>query len=303
MSLRRLFAPKVRPLVLGHRGLPLHVQENTLDGFLAALQRGADGVELDVHITLDNHLVCCHDDDTERLCGVPGKITERTWAQVTQLRVRRHLDPGDGTVRDYGVERPLVRLDEVFDALPPEAIINVELKPSEPSWGERHVGTRVAELIRDKGQQNRAFVTGFDFFKLHALEAAVPGIHSGYAYDDDFADYLPAWIDRLPELRPVFGTNRTSYINALAEANAVGKHIGSTVVGIERSLIDEDTIRKFHDHNMAVGTYTIFPLDRRNVKGIAMPAAVEEAEARTLAALGVDWFETDDPERLLKVLG
>ena len=50
-----------RVLVLGHRGSPLRERENTLKSFKRAIEEGADGVELDVHPTLDNHLVVSHD--------------------------------------------------------------------------------------------------------------------------------------------------------------------------------------------------------------------------------------------------
>ncbi|MEZ4467180.1 MAG: glycerophosphodiester phosphodiesterase family protein [bacterium] len=286
---------------MGHRGSPHHFQENTLDGFQHALALGADGVELDVFLTLDHQVVCFHDEETERLTGVKGKITEMTWALVSQLRIQRHLDPGDGTVRDFGTWRPIPRLEEVLEALPATAIVNVELKPSQPRWGERHVGAEVGRLIQHKSASQRAFVTGFDFFKLRALEQETPGIHVGFAYDDDFADYLPAWLDQMPELRPTFGTNRVSWINALAEADKVGRFIGASVVGLERSLVDDDTVAKLHAHRRAVGVYTLFPLDQRNVKGTVMPPPVQDAEARRLQAMGVDWCETDDPERLLRV--
>ncbi|MCA9525075.1 MAG: hypothetical protein KC549_02110 [Myxococcales bacterium] len=301
MSIQRLFSPKSRPLVLGHRGSPHHFQENTLDGFLHALELGADGVELDVFVTLDHQVVCFHDEDTERLTGVKGKITEMTWAQVSVLRVQRHLDPGDGTVRDFGEARPIPRLEDVLDAVGDRGLINVELKPSAPAWGERHVGAEVGRLIQQKSAAHRAFVTGFDFFKLRALSQATPGVHAGFAYDDDFADYLPAWIDKMPELRPTFGTNRVSWINALAEADKVGRFIGASVVGLERSLVDDDTVATLHRHRRAVGVYTLFPLDQRNVKGTVMPPAVQDAEARRLREMGVDWCETDDPARLLRV--
>ncbi len=37
-----------RPLVIGHRGAAAEAPENTLASFRLAMQRGADGIELDV---------------------------------------------------------------------------------------------------------------------------------------------------------------------------------------------------------------------------------------------------------------
>lgn len=46
-----------RVLVWAHRGASKIRPENTLSAFRAALEAGADGVELDVHPSLDGHVV------------------------------------------------------------------------------------------------------------------------------------------------------------------------------------------------------------------------------------------------------
>ena len=46
-----------RPLVWAHRGASKICPENTLSAFRAALEAGADGVELDVHLSAGDHVV------------------------------------------------------------------------------------------------------------------------------------------------------------------------------------------------------------------------------------------------------
>ncbi|MCA9546744.1 MAG: hypothetical protein KC613_20200 [Myxococcales bacterium] len=308
MSLvKRLFDPtKRRPLVLGHRGVPKQAPENTLEGLAAARALGLDGVEVDVMCTADDEVVLFHDDDTERLCDVKAKVAELTFAELCLSPIQRRFDRGDGVFVDYGRPHRIPRLSEALGAFP-DLLFNLELKPSVPAWGERHVGRRVAEVIEACGAQDRVFVTSFDFFKLRALEQASPGLHSGFAYDDDFTGYLPTWLDKLPEWSTEFSfaagnQNRASLINGLLEADGVGRHIGSTVMGLEHSLIDGDTIERVHAKGLAVGAYTMHPLDTRNVAHRPTDAEFDDL-ARALAARGLDWFEGDDPERLLKVLG
>ena len=48
-------------LIIGHRGFPAAKKENTLESFQAALNCGADGIELDVQITTDQKLAIYHD--------------------------------------------------------------------------------------------------------------------------------------------------------------------------------------------------------------------------------------------------
>lgn len=47
--------------ILGHRGSKGTHQENTLEAFIEAINSKADGIELDVHLTKDGHLVVVHD--------------------------------------------------------------------------------------------------------------------------------------------------------------------------------------------------------------------------------------------------
>ncbi len=50
-----------RPYVFSHRGAMMEAPENTIPGFLAAEAMGADGVELDVHLSRDGVAVVTHD--------------------------------------------------------------------------------------------------------------------------------------------------------------------------------------------------------------------------------------------------
>jgi glycerophosphoryl diester phosphodiesterase len=50
-----------RPLVIGHRGFPSRHPDNSLAGIAAALEVGADGVEVDVRRCAEGAWVCHHD--------------------------------------------------------------------------------------------------------------------------------------------------------------------------------------------------------------------------------------------------
>ena len=53
-------------------------RENTRAAFIAGMDAGADGFELDVFLLADNTVIVFHDEDTERLTGVKGDITKMT---------------------------------------------------------------------------------------------------------------------------------------------------------------------------------------------------------------------------------
>lgn len=54
--------PKARPFwVVGHRGSPMEQVENTLPSFQRAVEQGANGLELDLNVTLDGEVIVWHD--------------------------------------------------------------------------------------------------------------------------------------------------------------------------------------------------------------------------------------------------
>jgi glycerophosphoryl diester phosphodiesterase len=71
--------------VIAHRGASGAYAENTRAAFLHALAVGADGVEVDVHLTRDRHLVCLHDATLERTSNGSGAVSDHTLAQLRRL--------------------------------------------------------------------------------------------------------------------------------------------------------------------------------------------------------------------------
>jgi glycerophosphoryl diester phosphodiesterase len=77
--------PSDRPLVIAHRGASEVVAEHTLGAYLRALEHGADGLECDVRLTADGHLVCMHDRRVDRTSDGSGVVSSLELAQLQQL--------------------------------------------------------------------------------------------------------------------------------------------------------------------------------------------------------------------------
>lgn len=99
-----------------HRGLfdNKRVPENSLEAFRRAADRGF-GIELDVQLTADGHVVVFHDYDLKRVCGEEGKIAEMT---LEELRACRLL----------GTEWGIPTLGEVLDLVDGRVPLLVEIK-------------------------------------------------------------------------------------------------------------------------------------------------------------------------------
>ncbi len=83
------------PLNIGHRGAAGDAPENTLPAFELALRQGADGIELDVHLSADGVPVVIHDSRLERTTSGIGPVSQEVLASL------RRLDAGSWFNRRY----------------------------------------------------------------------------------------------------------------------------------------------------------------------------------------------------------
>ncbi|PWJ59827.1 glycerophosphoryl diester phosphodiesterase [Dyadobacter jejuensis] len=75
------------PLVIAHRGNHRKQPENTVASTKAAIQAGADYVEIDLRTTMDGHLVAMHDGSVDRTTNGKGLVKQLSWSEVQSLRV------------------------------------------------------------------------------------------------------------------------------------------------------------------------------------------------------------------------
>lgn len=159
--------------VIAHRGAPREFPENSLPGFRRALELGADGIELDVHLTVDGVAVVHHDAAVRALPSEgpgPGpNIRDLTYEALAS----RPLAPGV----------PVPALSEVLAAVGRRAVVYVEIKAS---GGEGEV----VRCIQASGA--RCAVHGFDHrVALHASTLA-PHIPTGILLDSYLIDPVGA---------------------------------------------------------------------------------------------------------------
>lgn len=99
-----------RTLVWGHRGARAYAPMNTIPSFELALKQGADGVELDTHLTKDGYLIVLHDFTVDSTTNGKGL------AKDMMLKEIKALDAGSSFSSEYaGTQIPT--LDEVFEAI------------------------------------------------------------------------------------------------------------------------------------------------------------------------------------------
>ncbi|WNR45915.1 glycerophosphodiester phosphodiesterase [Paenibacillus roseipurpureus] len=167
-----------KPMVIGHRGAAGEAPENTMASFALALAQGAQGIELDVHVTRDGEMVVCHDETLDRTTTGAGLICGHDWSYI------QSLDAGSWYGNSYKGERvPLLR--EVFDLCPPGFLINVEVKRSYEGRMER----ALLALLRGCHRWGDIVVSSFDHKVVQRLKAAEPRINAGLLYAANLIDH------------------------------------------------------------------------------------------------------------------
>lgn len=115
--------------ILGHRGFKEQYPENTLVSFKAALDAGADGIELDVHYSKDKKLIVFHDFALEALTGTKGNIFDYSSDELRKLSIEKN-----------GISDSLPTLEEVLKLVSsynnPKLCVNVELKAGSALYPE-----------------------------------------------------------------------------------------------------------------------------------------------------------------------
>ena len=107
----------MKPVVIAHRGASSIALENSLAAFRAAASQGADGVELDVHNTIDGELVVHHDPS---VLGLP----------IAQARAK------DLAALPLANGEPIPTLAQALDVLGSLRVF-VEIKVVDPKWDDR----------------------------------------------------------------------------------------------------------------------------------------------------------------------
>lgn len=74
--------------MVAHRGASDVAAEHTLEAYVEAIEVGADGLECDVRLTADGHLVLVHDATIERTSDGRGRVSAMTLAELRRQHWR-----------------------------------------------------------------------------------------------------------------------------------------------------------------------------------------------------------------------
>ena len=141
------------PVNLAHRGASILAPENTIEAFRIAVEAGAGGLELDVHMTRDGHIVVIHDATVDRTTGASRTVAEMTIGELRGFDAGHTFSPDGGSNHPYrglGVRVPTLR--EVLEEFPGVAV-NIDIKAKRPG-----IEATVLGVLREANALGRALV-------------------------------------------------------------------------------------------------------------------------------------------------
>jgi glycerophosphoryl diester phosphodiesterase len=184
-----------RPLVFAHRGGADALPEHTLAAYLKALDEGADGVECDVRLTRDGHLVCVHDRRLNRTSNGTGRVSAKTLAELDALDFGS-WHPGTGSLAEGApTDDPplpeltrLLTLDRLLDALRDRGHpVRLLIETKHPTRYGADVERRLVQLLRKYGLTDPApdepvhvTVMSFSALALRRIRALAPKVPTVY---------------------------------------------------------------------------------------------------------------------------
>ena len=174
------------PLVFAHRGGCALGPENTIAAFDLGMKAGADGLELDVHLSADGVPVVHHDSTLDRTTSASGPLAARTAAELARVDAGcRFAGRGECPFRHQGVGIP--SLGDVLRKYPDVRII-VEMKVD-----SREMGEAVAREVRAAGAVDRVCAAGYGSRSAAAARAALPAMACSASHAEVWLSVYRTW--------------------------------------------------------------------------------------------------------------
>jgi len=183
--------------VFAHRGGSGLAPENTVAAFDNGLALGANGLELDVHLSRDGIVVVHHDRTLDRTTNLTGAIVERTADELARADAGCHFRVGSAfPFRGEGVGVPT--LAAVLDRYRDVPVIG-ELKVNSPE-----LARAVVAVVRAAGAVDRVCLGSFGLRVLREARRLEPSMATSASREEVRWALYRSWV-RWPVSRVAYG--------------------------------------------------------------------------------------------------
>ena len=177
--------------VVAHRGASYEKAEHTLGAYVAALEAGADGLECDVRLTSDGHLVCVHDRSLRRTASARGLVSTTELAELNELDFASWKNPwadldDEAPDRDDDLDGVLTLRRLLETTADYDRRVEVAIETKHPTRFGGLVEKRLVEMLGDFGWDapgSPVRVMSFSFTALQRVERLAPDVRLVQLFD------------------------------------------------------------------------------------------------------------------------
>ncbi|WP_414049746.1 glycerophosphodiester phosphodiesterase family protein [Macrococcus animalis] len=163
--------------IIGHRGYAGLYPENTMLSFKKAYEHGADGIELDIHLSKDNEIIVIHDSTLNRTTNKKGKISALTLEEIKEARNKNGLFKL--------TDEQVPTLKEVMDwIVTTDMLLNIEVKGITDGELEEYL----LQLLKKYNIKDRIIISSFNLDSLLRLEHMDPSYHTALLTDKEMGE-------------------------------------------------------------------------------------------------------------------
>ena len=275
-----------RPLNIAHQGGAREAPANTMYAFATAVRAGAHGLELDVHMTADGHVVVLHDSTVDRTTEGSGAVDSLTLEEVQRLDAAYWFVSGEGVVHGLAPTAYPLRGVATGDRPPPPSHqpaaftiptlaevlvafggvhVNIDIKRTAPETAPYEHA--VADLVQRHDRTGDVIVGSFSDTALSQFKTIAPEVFTAAGPADSVAFWSAAQDQ-----------------GGMALPNHLALQVPVRFEGLE--VVTPAFVAAAHAHDLAIHVWTVD----------------DAAEMARLLAMGVDGIVTDRPTVLAGVL-
>ncbi len=161
--------------VIAHRGFSGEYPENTMLAFEKALEAGADGIEMDIHLSKDGEVMIIHDEALMRTAGLPGVVSDYTRSELERISAGK-------TQKDSFGFTPIPSLEEYlsFMSQHKDKFTNIELKTAPQYYPG--IEEKALALVKRFGLEENIIWSSFNWLSVVKLKKIAPKMEGGLLF-------------------------------------------------------------------------------------------------------------------------
>jgi glycerophosphoryl diester phosphodiesterase/membrane-associated phospholipid phosphatase len=171
--------------IIAHAGAQGHAPPNTMEAFEAALELGADTLEMDLQVTADGEIVTIHDGTVDRTTDGTGAVADLTLAELQALDAGATWTDEDGATPFAGQGVRHATLREVLEAFP-DTFLVIELKTD----GGEAIVQPVIDLVVEHGAEDRVAIASFSEAYLVPVREQLPAVPTNMPESETYDFYV-----------------------------------------------------------------------------------------------------------------